>query len=68
MMAGDSQRVMETTTINYHGMIAVLDPTSSWAAKWLHVGASLVSIRFCSRACVADATHRQVHSRTGIQV
>ena len=39
MMAGDSQRVVETTTINYNGMIAVLDPTSSWTAKWLHIGA-----------------------------
>ncbi len=39
MMAGDSQRVAETTTISYHGMVAVLDPTASWAAKWLHVGA-----------------------------
>lgn len=39
MMAGDSQRVVETTTINYNGMFAVLDPTSSWAAKWLHIGA-----------------------------
>lgn len=54
MMAGDSQRVVETTTINYNGMIAVLDPTSSWTAKWLHVGAqhclTCLRVGFCSVA------------------
>ncbi|KAK9805669.1 hypothetical protein WJX72_010935 [[Myrmecia] bisecta] len=35
-MEGDRERVSDCTTVNFAGMIAVVDPPASWAAKWLH--------------------------------
>eukprot|EP00898_Chlorokybus_atmophyticus_P007934 jgi/Chlat1/8141/Chrsp75S07567 len=37
-METDRDRVLECTTPNFTGMIAVTEPDGSWAAKWLHLG------------------------------
>ena len=37
-MMGDSDRVLECTTNDFQGLITVLNPGSSWTARWLHVG------------------------------
>lgn len=36
-MEGDRERCMDCTTVAFQGLITVIDPTASWAAKWLHV-------------------------------
>lgn len=36
-MDGDRERCMDCTTVAFQGMVTVMDPTASWAAKWLHV-------------------------------
>ena len=40
-MDGDRERAMDCTTVAFQGMITVIDPAASWAAKWLHVCAPL---------------------------
>eukprot|EP00884_Botryococcus_braunii_P014732 jgi/Botrbrau1/2325/Bobra.39_1s0014.1 len=37
MMDGDRERCTDCTTVNFSGTVAVMDPTASWAAKWLHI-------------------------------
>ena len=37
-MMGDSDRVLECTTSDFQGLITVLNPGSSWTARWLHIG------------------------------
>ncbi|KAK9903411.1 hypothetical protein WJX75_004942 [Coccomyxa subellipsoidea] len=36
-MDGDKDRCLECTTVAFQGMISVIDPTSSWCSKWLHL-------------------------------
>lgn len=36
-LADAPERVQEYTTTNFTGMIAVVEPANSWAAKWNHV-------------------------------
>ncbi|PSC73674.1 transcription elongation factor SPT4-like protein 2-like [Micractinium conductrix] len=36
-MEGDRERVFDCTTSEFKGMVSVVDPTSSWCAKWLHL-------------------------------
>mmetsp|Transcript_31359 Transcript_31359/g.77923 ORF Transcript_31359/g.77923 Transcript_31359/m.77923 type:complete len:111 (+) Transcript_31359:64-396(+) len=40
-MVEDRDRVAECTTASYSGIITVLDPKASWAAKWLRLAKSL---------------------------
>jgi len=36
-MIGDSDRVLECTTNDFQGLVTVLNPGSSWTARWLHI-------------------------------
>eukprot|EP00199_Chlamydomonas_sp_CCMP681_P004745 CAMPEP_0119116270 /NCGR_PEP_ID=MMETSP1180-20130426/52187_1 /TAXON_ID=3052 ORGANISM="Chlamydomonas cf sp, Strain CCMP681" /NCGR_SAMPLE_ID=MMETSP1180 /ASSEMBLY_ACC=CAM_ASM_000741 /LENGTH=129 /DNA_ID=CAMNT_0007105399 /DNA_START=220 /DNA_END=609 /DNA_ORIENTATION=- len=36
-MDEDRVRVQDYTTPNFSGLITVMDPTTSWATKWLHL-------------------------------
>ena len=37
-MIDDRDRVAECTTPSYSGVVSVIDPKSSWTAKWLRLG------------------------------
>jgi transcription elongation factor SPT4 len=36
-LEGDRGRVADYTTPNFSGLISVMDPSTSWATKWLHL-------------------------------
>ncbi|PVU92402.1 hypothetical protein BB561_003860 [Smittium simulii] len=38
-MRGNMDRVMECTSSNFDGIIALMDPSRSWVSKWNHLEA-----------------------------
>lgn len=36
-MKGSNDRVLDCTTTNFTGFVAIASPTNSWTAKWLRV-------------------------------
>ncbi|CAK0786868.1 hypothetical protein CVIRNUC_010082 [Coccomyxa viridis] len=36
-MMGDAERVQECTTNDFQGLVTILNPGSSWTARWLHI-------------------------------
>jgi Spt4/RpoE2 zinc finger len=42
-MDGDRERVADCTTPNFQSLLSVVDPASSWAAKWQHLSARLAT-------------------------
>mmetsp|Transcript_4488 Transcript_4488/g.9655 ORF Transcript_4488/g.9655 Transcript_4488/m.9655 type:complete len:130 (-) Transcript_4488:518-907(-) len=37
-LEGDRARTSDYTTPSFAGMISVMDPATSWASKWMHLG------------------------------
>ena len=49
-MMGDAERVQECTTNDFQGLVTILNPGSSWTARWLHIGEIDFSIHLCTSA------------------
>ena len=49
-MMGDAERVQECTTNDFQGLVTILNPGSSWTARWLHIGEISSSIHLCMSA------------------
>lgn len=54
-MRGQPERVAECTSINFDGMIAMMDPDQSWVAKWQRISASAEQ----SRRCLAERADKK---------
>lgn len=41
-MRGSAERVAECTSLLYDGMIAMIEPSESWVARWQRIGQFLL--------------------------
>ncbi|KAL6504596.1 hypothetical protein OROHE_023354 [Orobanche hederae] len=51
-MEEDHERVVDCTTSNFNGIISIMDPANSWAARWLRVAKFVPG---CYTLAVSDA-------------
>lgn len=47
-MTQDQSRVIECTTSRFDGLVAMIDPQSSWVAKWNRIGTCAQLVRCTS--------------------